>query len=379
MKLKLYFENIHSLIHKNKKSSLIVLFAAGVFFVGLLASFKDSADKTNQIVSSANTVPYLKGYVVKKDDFVHTLDDVYGKISAAESELGFRIPGVIKELFADNGDTVKKGDMLAKIDDTDIFLVQKDREIKLKAASIELKKAKKTYADNQEKKKTGYITASKLENYAFDVELKQSAFELAEINLRMAALDSEKTILKAPFDAVVLDRKAEIAESVKSGETAFVLLNAQDVYADIEISQNDAVLIKSGQKVTFEALAGIMVEGRIKTVIPALLGRAMVLTARVEFDNSKYKLLPGTFVSSKITLHEAKDVFSVPMEYMFRDRKGFYFWQYRDDCSIGRLYVEPGYVGDKKVIVDKGLSEGITLVTSLAEQLEENMQVNIDL
>lgn len=374
-----HLHKMKTLVHKNKKSSLLILFGAGMLLFVASANLNRSSIGENKIIYAEDSVPYFKGYVLKGDNFVHTLDDVYGKISASESELGVRIPGVVKELYADKGEAVKKGDVLAKVDDTDIFLVQKEREIKLKAAEIELKKAKKTYDDNQEKKQSGYITDSKLENYAFDVELRQSAFESAEISLRMATLDYEKTILKAPFDAVVIERKVELAESVKAGDTAFVLMNASDVYADIEISQSDAVLIKAGQEVLFEAAKGEQVKGEIKSVIPALLGRAMVLTARVEFDNAKYNLLPGTFISGKIILHRQDKVFVVPMDYMFRDRKGFYVWQYRDDCSIGRVYIEPGYVGDKRVVIEKGLSEGMTLVMSKEEQLEENMQVNVDL
>lgn len=373
------YGSIKSLVHKNKKASVIFLFIIGVL---LLSSFSVLSSKyfvDDKAVSVSSDMPYLKAYVVKQGPFVHSVDDIYGKITASESELAFRISGVVKEVLVDKGDVVEKGQSLAKIDDTDIFLLLKEREIKLKAAQIELKKAEKTLANNEQKNESGYITASKLEDYAFDVELKRSAFESAEINLRMARLDYEKTNLTAPFDGVVIERKCEVGESIKIGESSFVFMNASDVYADIEISQADSDHIEAGQKVILSSGDNDVFEGKIKAVIPALLGRAMVLTARVVFDKKDNNLLPGTFVSGRVILHQANDVLSVPVDYIFEDEKGFYVWHYRDDCTVSRAYVETGYMGRDNLIIKKGLVPDMILVKSDDMVLSDNMQVSIDL
>lgn len=373
------FRNIKSLVHRNKKISISFLFIGGLLLLSAFSvlSGKNSDDK--QVVSVSSDVPYLKAYTINIGNFVHSVNDVYGKISASESELAFRISGVVKEVLVDKGDVVEKGQSLAKIDDTDIFLLLKEREIKLKAAEIELKKAEKILANNEQKNQSGYITSSKLEDYAFDVELKKSAFESAEINLRMARLDYEKTNLTAPFDGVVIERKCEVGESIKVGQTSFLFMNASAIYADIEISESDAAYIKAGQQVIFSVGDGTSIRGKIKAVIPALLGRAMVLTARVVFDDKDNSILPGTFVTGKIILHEEENVLSVPVEYIFEDAKGFYVWHYRDDCTIARIYVETGYAGRSEVVIKKGLMSNMILVASDDKVLKDNMQVSIDL
>lgn len=373
------YGSIKSLVHKNKKASVTFLFIIGVLLLSSFSVLSSKCFVDDEVVSVSADMPYLKAYVVKQGPFVHSVDDIYGKITASESELAFRISGVVKEVLVDKGDVVKKGQSLAKIDDTDIFLLLKEREIKLKAAQIELKKAEKTLANNEQKNESGYITASKLEDYAFDVDLKRSAFESAEINLRMARLDYEKTNLTAPFDGVVIERKCEVGESIKIGESSFVFMNASDVYADIEISQADSAHIEAGQKVILSSGDNDVFEGKIKAVIPALLGRAMVLTARVVFDKKDNNLLPGTFVSGRVILHQANDVLSVPVDYIFEDEKGFYVWHYRDDCTVSRAYVETGYMGRDNLIIKKGLVPDMILVKSDDMVLSDNMQVSIDL
>lgn len=374
----LTLDTVKKFVHQNKIVTAVSLFAMGILCLAMI--FNADTDRTADISSIAvsNKTPYLQAYRLQKGDFTHSINDVYGKISASQSEIGFRLNGVIKELAVDNGDVVKSGDLLANLDDTELFLVLKEKEVLLRAAEIEQKKAEKIHADNRTKNESGYITSSKLEDYAFDVALKKSAFEAAEINLRMARLNYEKSKLKAPFDAVVIERKAQAGENVKAGDTAFILMDISNVYADIEISQEDSANVQKGQDVVLKSGEEVF-PGKIAAVIPALLGRAMVLTARVAFNEKNNSQLPGTFVSGDIILNHRKDVFSVPLKYMFRDERGFYVWHYRDDCTLEKVYMQPGYTGDDAVIIEKGAYPEMIIVTSEDIALAENMQADINL
>jgi RND family efflux transporter MFP subunit len=145
-----------------------------------------------------------------------------GRIEAARrAELGFRVPGTVREILFKEGDRVAEGAVLARLDDTDFRIVLRDRQASFDTAERNFARAKEL------------ITAGNISRYDYD--RTESAFRSAEAALSQARQDLGYTELRAPFAGVVAKRHVENFEEVAAKATVFSLqqLDSLDVKVDL--------------------------------------------------------------------------------------------------------------------------------------------------
>lgn len=146
---------------------------------------------------------------------VHS-EDIYATFSVEagkNASLAFSSSGIVQRLTADIGSEVKKGEMLGEIQNADL-------KAALGVAKTALKFAKLDY-DRQLKVKH-LIDKSRLDSYAFKYENSK-----AQVAYQQALLD--KTILKAPFDGVIYDKKVEVGDVV-SGQMITIVYKMQSLH-----------------------------------------------------------------------------------------------------------------------------------------------------
>ncbi len=191
------------------------------------------------------------------------------------SKIGFKVSNSIIELNVDEGDRVKEGDVLARLDSA-----EQQARLAMARAGIQAAKAavkgsesailntrtvfsqkKRTYSRKQQLFKKHLISAESVE--AAKLALDTAAAELdiakstllttkaslesarAQLGLEKAALD--QYTLRAPYDAVITARHLELGTVVKAGEPLFTLVDPNSVWVLGHISENQAGLIAVGQ------------------------------------------------------------------------------------------------------------------------------------
>lgn len=374
---------------KNQK----MLFVFLVFGVGLLSIiafqvmtkfFEHRLTKQNQtgIKEDKKTemATLVKLSEIKPSDFSDIIKGVTGKIDVARARLGFEISGVVDIINRDKGDFVKKGDILAELNKTDLILKEKYKRNSLEGSWIELEKAKKILEENKEKAKTGFILENKLKDYELDVSLKENKVAADDLEIEAAAENIKKAELHSPFDGVVMERKIENGESLSNNKDAFILLDINNIFADIEINEKKLSKIEPGQEILLKTnIYPDPIKGKIQSIVPAVQGKAMILSARAKLEPSKVTLLPGMFVSGEIKVYEEKGAIILPLAALSKENDDIYVYLFNEKKNcVTKTKVTCGYMTQEEAIIKSGIKTGQKVVIEASQPLKDGMPVKVE-
>ncbi len=371
-------------VKKLKKKNKIVVFVliclVGLFGILLIQSLtsSDGEDKTKVPTQEENQkTPLVTLQKIVKQDFTDVVDGITGKIDVPRAKLAFEIGGTVSDLPHDKGDKVQTGEILALLDPSELILKEKYKKNAVDGALIELEKAMRSLDESREKMGTGYLTQSKVLDFELEVSLRKNKLEAAHLELDSAVESSKKAKLHAPFDGVVLERKIEKGESISAGKEAFVLLNLNDFYADLEINERKLSKIKSGQSIELKTnVFSEIITGVIHSVVPAVQGKANVLAARAKLNKPGFDLLPGMFVIGKVIVQIQKNVVVIPLKALSKEGDKVFVFVFNESAkTVLKREIVPGYATRDEMVIQDKLSEGEKIVVDTNLPLKDGMAV----
>jgi RND family efflux transporter MFP subunit len=375
---------------KNRKTVIVLLvFISGMFAIVTFQLQKNMREKirvqaqakaASQKEESAKHAALVSVLTLKKTAFKDCIQGVTGKIDVARAKLGFEISGTIEKILVDKGNSVKTGDLLVELNKEELHLKEKYKKNSLEGEQIELEKASRALQETQEKAKTGYIAPEKLKEDELNVRLRENKVKAAELELESAQDSLKKCELHAPFDGVVLEKKIELGENINANRDAFVLLDIKHVYADIEINEKKLSSIEPGQPI--ELVTNIYkqsVTGVIESIVPAVQGKAMILSARARLDPTELSLLPGMFVTGSIAIREQKDCLVVPLKALSKEGDAvFVFIADETKKTAVKKKINPAYVSRDEAVIKEGLNEGDKVIVETTQPLKDNDPIRIE-
>lgn len=253
----------------------------------------------------------------------------------------------------ENNQAVKKNDIIAILDSSDLKQKVEETKLNLRTSEIKLKQTRRQYKNE-----------TKDDKYAR--QLQEISLSQSQISLNKAYKDLEDYYIRAPFDGVVTGLDISAGDSISRDEILASVITT-DLKATISLNEIDAVRVKVGNKVklTFEALNGLSVEGKVSKV--ATIGKVAqgVVTYDVEisFDSPNELLKPGMSVSVEIEIDNAKNVVIVPSE-AIKKNEGKSFVLVEKGLNTEKREIEIGLNDDIYTEVKSGLKEGEKVVIS---------------
>lgn len=221
-----------------KKSNQLVYF--WLFVLILVSSCGNQQDQSLQ-----SELVNVGGWIAYKQKVVIPVISTGTLVSTNQSNLSFMTGGVIGEIFVREGSIVKRGELLARLDLTEIDSRHKQARLAMDKAERDFTRAGNLYRD----------TVISLEMY----QNAKTAFELAESNLRIASFAREHSVIKAPADGKILYRLKGEKEVAAPGHPVFVFASTEDAWVmKLKLSDRDAVQLSAGDSVMvhFDAYPG---------------------------------------------------------------------------------------------------------------------------
>lgn len=359
-----------------------------------LSKGKAPAEKTpfEKVPQKPEAAPILvRTFKVKPTDFSDLLP-VMGTVKGeTEIELRFEIDGVIKSINFDEGEKVKKGDVIACLDPLDAQLRMEYARNKLASAKAAYESSLKKLEVHQKLYKAGAIIKSKLEE--IELECESAKFELQTIKSeeKLARNQLEKTNLCAPIDGVMGPREAEEGEFVTPQDKVASLLKIDNILVEVGIVERDINKVKLGQKakVYVDAYPNIAFEGTVDKIFPVVEGRSRTLTAKIKVDNPRRLLLPGMFSRAEISIIELKDAFIIPSVSLVTAGKRITLVPVipaqtiqtaEEEIQTGVVQlrrVDVGYITSDYVQITEGINENDLVVLEAQGELKDNARVRI--
>ncbi|MDI3517323.1 MAG: hypothetical protein PWP37_1172 [Thermotogota bacterium] len=274
-------------------------------------------------------------YTVRKGPLVETVD-ISGEVVADESyEVKSLVSGIVKKVYVDEGQEVKKGDLLLELEDEDYQL--------------------------------SYLKA--LQNYELaKVEGSDLLIQQREIELRIAQRDLERTKIYSPIDGVVVSINVAEGEPIGSGKIVAQVVNVNSVHVEGAVDEVDYGSLEIGQRavVTFENLQNMRVMGTLSYLSPVGQTSGGLIVFPVKIDIQKRsgmeKIVPGLSCDVSVMIVNKTDVITVPVSALMRSARGDYMVKVKTGESIEERSVEVGYIGDFVAEITSGLEEGEIVV-----------------
>ena len=261
-----------------------------------------------------NSVPAQRQDITTSITATGTIEPV------TEVEVGTQVSGIIDKIYVDYNSEVKRGQIIAELDKTNLLSKLASAQSNLSNAKSDLAYQTANFKRYQTLYDKGLVSTNDYENakLTYDkatqtVRVQQQAVQEAQTNLGYATIT-------APIDGVVLAKKVEEGQTVASSMTTPTLfIIAQDltdmrVIADID--EADIGGVKEGQRVSFtvDAFPDDTFEGEVTQVRQQATTTSNVVTYAVVISarNDDLKLKPGLTANVTIYTMEKKDVLSVP-------------------------------------------------------------------
>jgi HlyD family secretion protein len=339
-----------------------------------------------------------------------------GKIEPiTKVEVKSKASGIVKKLYVDYGDRVKKGQVLAELDREEIQarVDQARAQLEASTASLngtraDLERAKvdaegpdvpllkRAYERAQSMAKAGVVSASALDdaqkNYEMSLnkqnvskaqlqvlqaKIGQAQGQMAQDRANLKQLEEQLgyTTIESPLDGIVLSRDVEIGDAVSSilvlGSTATLVMTLGDtseVYVKGKVDESDIGKVYLGQpaRIKVESFKDKTFTGKVTKISPMGLEKDNVTTfeVRVSINNPEGVLKAMMTANAEIILEEHKNVLQIPEGSIIYDK---------DKKASVEIPDPKAKEGKKKIAVNIGISNGAK--TELLQGLKEGDQV----
>ena len=254
-------------------------------------------------------------------------------VADAEVRVLSEAEGRVAELLVEEGDRVKKGQVLAQLVKNDVEIAVKKAQIKVESMGIAFERAQKGLADN-------LISRELYDKVSLDDQIAQQ--ELAEAQWRL-----EKTTIRAPFTGRVTERFVKLGQHLNPSDQLFTVSDFDPLIAKIFLPEKDVYGLKEGRdvRITLKASDTTRFRGRIRQISPVVDTATGTVKLTIEAMEPPAEVRPGAFVTIDIVRETHPQAVLVPREAVIRELQNAY------------IFVAKGNVAEKRTVA-LGLEEG---------------------
>ncbi len=344
---------------------------------GPKAQGEEHAAKTEEAVAEVTVTR------VTRETITATLA-VSGNIAALPNrdvKVSSLVPGRIAEMLVTEGDSVRQGQPLARIEDRPLRDQIQQAEAAVAQARASLENARLSLQRNENLFQRGIAAGKELEDARTQVRVTEAALRQGEAALATARLQLSRAEIRSPLDGTVVKRFLSAGEQV-DGSPAQALVEVANL-GEVELfaSVPAAYLhdVHPGQKlpISSDAFPGTTLTGRIVAISPAVDPATNVGLVRIRIVNQARLLRLGMFLSVRVPLITHPDALVVPPQAIYRDEKGQpRIYRVRGDTAEA-VPVEPGIESQGRVELLSGAQAGETVVLSGAYGLPDHSRIKI--
>jgi RND family efflux transporter MFP subunit len=379
------------MIHKYSVLGGIVVVAAL-----LICGCEDfnSEDKIQPPPDKEAELPTVKVASVKRGDIAVPIFATGTIFPQHESKIGPKISGTLEAVYADEGDEVKKGQILATIEQESILISQRQCEASVRVAEAQLKEAEVNEENiRKEKERLANLFEKKvISRQRYDdivtahsmavtrLEVLRAQIVSSKENLAMAEQKLRDSTIGAPFSGTIVKRLVNPGEYITTmpPTVLFVIVNIDRVKTEVGLPEVHLARIAMGNpvEITVDTYPGVTFAGRVSTINPLVDPVSRAFTVKIEIPNKDHRLKAGMF--ARVTLYPRmhKGALIVPFKSVMRTGgEAAVFVIHGDRVSLRAVTV--GITNERDIEVTDGLKEGEEVVADGHYGMADNTKVQV--
>lgn len=264
--------------------------------------------------------PKYEATTVKRGSLQNSVTATGTVEPVTQVEVGTQVSGIVSHLYADYNSVVKKGQLIAELDKTNLL-----NDLSSKKSNLAVSKTEYEYQQkNYERTKTLYdkqlVSESDYETAYYNYNKAKNNYDIAKIQLATSETNLSYATIYSPIDGVVLSRAVEEGQTVNAGMNTPTLFNIAADLTDMrviaDVDEADIGDVRDGQRVSFtvDAYPTVVFEGSVRQVRQEATTTSNVVTYEVVISapNPDLKLKPGMTANITIYTLERDGVLLVP-------------------------------------------------------------------
>ena len=341
----------------------IILLIAGIAFYPLIKN-NISPDDIQQAITSPRRVPLNVNAQILKYETISDVIRTKGLLMPDEEvDLSFETSGKITRIYFNEGASVKRGELLAKVNDEPL-------QAELKRLTAQLPLAKDRVARQRFLLDKDAVSQESYESVTTELEKLYADIEL--VKSRIA-----QTELRAPFDGIMGLR--HVSEGAFASPTTVIsrLTNVSPLKLEFSINEKQISHVRPGTELLFTVEESDEIyRATVYAVESSIDAATLSLKARALYANAERKLKPGQSANIEINLDEIKNAIVIPSLSSLAEMGIDIVYVYRNG-KAEQVVVQKGIRTAASVQITHGLNAGDTLITTGVMQLRNGMNVRI--
>ncbi|TWP22834.1 efflux RND transporter periplasmic adaptor subunit [Apibacter muscae] len=296
---------------KTNKIKILVIAIISIVSIFFIYKYFFSASKPTL---SVETVKVEKGNVSEAITATGTVNPVN------EVTVGTQVSGIIEKIYVDYNSPVKKGQLIAQIDRTNLLATLTDAQATYSSALNQLSYQQQNFNRQKNMYNAQVISKADFETASFSLNDAKESVKQAKSTLQKAQTNLGYANIYSPIDGVIVTKEVEEGQTVAASMSTPTLFTiAQDLtkmQVEANVDEADIGNVQVGQRVTFtvDAYPSITFNGTVNQVRlgATVTSNVVTYTVIIVTDNSNLKLKPGLTATVTIYTKELNDIITLP-------------------------------------------------------------------
>ncbi|HKV50647.1 MAG TPA: efflux RND transporter periplasmic adaptor subunit [Gemmatimonadaceae bacterium] len=305
---------------------------------------------------------------------------VSGTLEARQTAtLRAEVAGPVVQTYVDRGQSVRRGQLLARIDDTSLRQAALSAQSGARSAKLSLDNAQRNFDRSKALEQAGAIAERDLESAQSQLASAGAANDDAQSRLTQAQQMLDKTFIRAPFDGQVSDRQVSAGDVVQPGSALLTVIDPASMRLEASVPSEQIAAIKRDAPVQFSVSGypGRLFVGHIEFVSPAADPVTRQIKIDVSIPNDRSDLVAGLFAQGRVA-SETRTALVAPVTAV--DQRGVAPAVVRiRGGKTERVSVQLGIRDDARGLyeVTAGLAAGDTLLVGAAQGITPGTPVKV--
>jgi RND family efflux transporter MFP subunit len=314
-------------------------------------------------------------------------------VARRKATLSAKILGKLTEVNFEEGDAVKAGDVVARLDDSNYRASLMEAEARARQAKMMMDNTAPIYARYQKLKGEGAISTDAVENQRLAYDNARTAYDVARAQVASAQSLLRDTMVRAPFPGIVTVKVAQVGEVVapsaagggdtRTGIITIVDMDSLEVQVDVSENYIDRVKVDGGAVIHLDAYPDWDIPGQVIAIIPTANQSKGTVEVRVAIKTKDKRILPQMAARVAFLDMPAEGAaapvsrVSVPASAVLAHGRTGDVFVIKDGDMVEKRAVTLGPVSQQTAIILSGVTAGERLASGNLAGLKDGDRVTI--
>jgi membrane fusion protein (multidrug efflux system) len=275
-----------------------------------------------------------------------------------------RVQGLVEKIHVDEGDVVKKGQILMELEAEEYKLAEEKAELNYQKEKSDFERLEAMYKQN-------LLSIEEFETAKFTLQG-------LEVDWKQAKLNLSYTRITSPISGVIGERLRKLGDRIQPTDKLFSVINTQEMIAVVYAPEKElgSVIKNQSAYITSDHLKGKQFEGWIKRVSPVVDPQSGTFKITIGVKNRENKLRAGMFVNTHIITSTHSNAILIPKMAIVYENEGMNVFVVKDSVAK-KVMLNVGFQDHEKVESLDGIEEGEQIIVVGQAGLKDGTRVRI--